>query len=96
MTGYDGGCYSGSSSGGGGVSSGGSNSGSGGGSNSSSGGVGAPDGGTIALVPDGPGCIDQFCGGCGFDPACADGTQDYGGCGCSGGSGTPAQPGPTQ
>jgi hypothetical protein len=55
-----------------------------------------PDGGTVALVPDGPGCLDYLCGGCGIDPSCQDGQQDYGGCGCSGGSPTPGQPGPTQ
>jgi hypothetical protein len=94
MTGYDGGCYSGSGSGGGGTNGGGSNS-SGGGSNSSSGGVSEPDGGTVALVPDGPGCVGEGCGGCGFDPNCQDGQQDYGGCGCTGGGGG-FEAGPTQ
>ena len=92
MQGYDGGCYSGSGSGGG-TMGGGSN---GGGSNSGSGGVSGPDGGTVALVPDGPGCADYLCGGCGLDPNCQDGQQDYGGCGCSGGSPPPSNPGPTQ
>lgn len=94
MTGYDGGCYSGSSSGGGGTMGGGSNGGSGG-SGSGSGGVSGPDGGNVTLVPDGPGCADFNCGGCGFDPNCQDGQQDYGGCGCSGGSGG-FEAGPTQ
>jgi len=35
------------------------------------------------LVPDGPGCIDATCGGCGNDPLCQDGLQDYGNCGCT-------------
>jgi hypothetical protein len=34
------------------------------------------------LVPDGPGCLDATCGGCGNDPLCQDGLQDYGNCGC--------------
>ncbi len=96
IPGYDGGCYSGSSggSGGGGINGGGSNGGSGS-SGSGSGGVAGPDGGNVTLVPDGPGCIDNLCGGCGLDPSCQDGTQDYGGCGCGGGTGS-FEAGPTQ
>jgi hypothetical protein len=75
----------------GGTSSGGffggsSGSGSGGGtasssSGSSSGGPRIPNPGE-PLVPDGPGCYDDSCGGCTDDPGCSDGQTDYGGCGC--------------
>jgi hypothetical protein len=44
--------------------------------------VGDNDGGVIVVPPDGPGCIDANCGGCGDDPSCGDNQQDYGDCGC--------------
>lgn len=95
-----GGSSSGGSSGGvfGGSSSGGS---SGGNASSSSSGAGSSSGGTprmpspgYPLVPDGPGCYDDTCGGCTNDPSCQDGEQDYGNCGCEPGGGYEA--GPTQ
>ncbi len=46
------------------------------------------------LIPDGPGCYDDTCGGCGTDPSCGDGQQDYGDCGCE--PSPPYEAGPTQ
>lgn len=46
------------------------------------------------LIPDGPGCYDDSCGGCGTDPSCGDGQQDYGDCGCE--PSPPYEAGPTQ
>ncbi len=96
--GDDGGTSSGSSGGGSGGSSG---SGSGGNASSSGSGAGSSSGGTprvpgpgYPLVPDGPGCYDDTCGGCTNDPSCQDGEQDYGNCGCEPGGGYEA--GPTQ
>ena len=78
---------------GGGTSSGGSGSGGGatGGGNGSTGGSGGgytgggsgPTGGGNGTTGnnggDGPGCTDPTCGGCGSDPTCTDGTEDFGG-----------------
>jgi hypothetical protein len=41
-----------------------------------------PDSG-IVLIPDGPGCVEANCGGCGGDPNCGDVVIDYGDCGCN-------------
>jgi hypothetical protein len=74
----------------------GSSSGSGGDQGSSSSGgrqqTGSSSGGIVRtpgqggdsppLVPDGPGCLTDTCGGCANDPLCQDGLQDYGNCGC--------------
>lgn len=88
----DGGCGSSGGSSGGtssGSSGGHSSSGSGGSSGASSGGSsGSSSGGNlidsgIVLVPDGPGCVDANCGGCGGDPNCNDNVTDYGDCGCN-------------
>jgi uncharacterized membrane protein YgcG len=82
----DSGC--GSSGGSSGGTSSGSSSGhsgsSGSGSGSSGGTVdaGMPDSG-IVLIPDGPGCVEANCGGCGGDPNCGDVVIDYGDCGCN-------------
>jgi hypothetical protein len=46
------------------------------------------------LIPDGPGCYDDTCGGCANDPSCSDGQQDYGDCGCE--PSPPVEAGPTQ
>ena len=80
----------------GGGSSGQTTGGSGGGS--SSGSTGSGGGGTRctgdgapcppAPPPDGPGCIDNDCGGCLFDVGCDDNTVDFGG------TGAPSTPGP--
>lgn len=93
----DGGCSSGGSSGGstssssgatpGGSSgsggSGGNSSGGSSGGSSSGGSSGSSSGSTpVILPPDGPGCFDASCGGCGDDPSCDDGQTDYGNCGC--------------
>lgn len=97
--GGSGGLFGGSSGGGSSGSSsgifGGSSSGSGNASSSGSGSSGGrvPTPG-YPLVPDGPGCYDDTCGGCTDDPGCQDGLQDYGGCGCE--PGTPDEAGPTQ
>jgi hypothetical protein len=100
--GDDGGCSHGGSSGSGG-SSGGTGSGSGGVFGGSSGGTasssGSSSGSTLPgpgepLVPDGPGCYYDDCGGCVDDSSCQDGQQDYGDCGCE--PGAPYEAGPTQ
>jgi hypothetical protein len=105
-SGDDGGCThggSGSSSGGvfGGSGSssgtvfGGSSSGtasSSGSSGSSSGSATTP--GPEPLVPDGPGCYYDSCGGCVDDSSCQDGQQDYGDCGCE--PAAPFEAGPIQ
>jgi len=96
-TGGSGGGSSGQTTGGsGGGSSGQTTGGSGGGS--SSGSTGSGGGGTRctgdgapcppAPPPDGPGCIDNDCGGCLFDVGCDDNTVDFGG------TGAPSTPGP--
>jgi hypothetical protein len=93
----DGGCASSSSSGSSGStssSSGSSSSGSSSGSVSFDGGL--SDGGMVALIPDGPGCADSFCGGCLDDPNCEDGQQDYGNCGCTPTPPTEHEAGPNQ
>ncbi len=100
--GEDGGTSSGSSGGGSGSSSGAVFGGSsGGGSSGGSSGAGSSSGGTprmpspgYPLVPDGPGCYDDSCGGCTNDPSCQDGQQDYGNCGCE--PGGTYEAGPTQ
>jgi hypothetical protein len=53
-----------------------------------------PGPGGYPLIPDGPGCYDDTCGGCANDPSCDDGQQDYGDCGCE--PGAPYEAGPTQ
>jgi hypothetical protein len=98
--GDDGGGNGGSSSGGSGSSSGIFGGSGGGGTASSSSGSGSSGGRTPypgpgePLIPDGPGCYDDTCGGCANDPSCDDGQQDYGDCGCE--PAPPYEAGPTQ
>jgi uncharacterized membrane protein YgcG len=76
----------------GGSSNGGSSNGGYGGSTSSSSGAG----GAPPLIPDGPGCITAWCGGCKDNPACQDNQQDYGNCGCTPNPPTQREAGPNQ